>query len=197
MGNYDWDSAFKSGEFRHWEDNHSSQELATLIAAGLLRKKQNVLDVGCGGGTDTIFLAKSGLNTIGVDSSRKALKIAKRRAKSAHVKTDWVLARVFNLPIKTETIDLATDRGLFHVIEDADRPNYASELFRVLKRLGSLLIRGASKNSARDRFNPITAEAISRFFDEKKFEIGPVVPIQLFSKVGSIDGRIVLLKKIV
>lgn len=191
-----WDSIYKSGDFTHWETDYPSPELATLVAANLIGREAKILDIGCGGGLDAIFLAQCGFNVIGVDFSKSALKVAIRRANKARVKVGWLLGSVFNLPIKNETIDFIVDRGLFHVIEDADRPKYASESFRVLKLQGSTLIRGASKETAaQDRFNPITEEVIDKYFSTLRFERGPVLPIPLFSVEGMMDSRIVFVKK--
>jgi ubiquinone/menaquinone biosynthesis C-methylase UbiE len=184
-----WDSAYKNRNFEHWELNYPSPELVSLVAAGTVRKDAKVLDVGCGGGLDAIFLAQCGFSVIGVDVSPAALEISKRRTKKACVEVDWRLGNVLDLPVEDEAADLVTDRGLFHVIEDVDRPRYSSELYRVLKVHGRALIRGAS-----DRFNPVTEEAIRTYFSSN-FESGPVLPIPLFSKVGVIDGKIVFLKK--
>ncbi|MGA2385737.1 MAG: class I SAM-dependent methyltransferase [Candidatus Bathyarchaeia archaeon] len=195
MSDYNWDSDYVSGDFRHWEPNSSSPELAALVAAGLLRKTDKILDVGCGGGLDAIFMARCGFKLAGVDLSRKALKIAKARADAAQVKVDWVLGSVFDLPLESQTFDLVTDRGLFHLIEDADRSRFSSEVFRVLKPRGHMLIRGASIETGQERFNPVTDEAVDRFFPKNKWSRGALVPTQLFSIAGSIDARIVFLKK--
>jgi ubiquinone/menaquinone biosynthesis C-methylase UbiE len=140
-------------------------------------------------------MAQCGFKVIGVDISAAALRIAEKRAEEAHVKVEWRRGNVLKLPIDDESIDFVTDRGLFHLIEDADRPRYASELFRVLKNRGCVLIRGASAESAPDRFNPITEEALKRFFSAFKFKRGPVLPVPLFSVEGALDARIVMLKK--
>jgi ubiquinone/menaquinone biosynthesis C-methylase UbiE len=121
--------------------------------------------------------------------------IAEKRAKEAHVNVDWRRANVLKLPLDDEYIDLVTDRGLFHLVEDADRPIYASELFRVLKNRGRALIRGASEESGHDQFNPLSEEVIDRYFLASKFMRGLVLPIPLFSVEGVMDGRIVMLKK--
>jgi len=188
-----WDSAYKNRDFEHWELNYPSPELAALIAARALKRNAKILDVGCGGGLDAIFLAQCGFSVVGVDFSPAALRIAEKRARETYVEVDWCLGNVLDLPVEDDTIDLVTDRGLFHVIEDDDRPRYSSELHRVLKLNSHVIIRGASKESAQDRFNPVTEEAIEKYFS--KFESGPVLPIPLFSIAGVMDGRIVVLKK--
>jgi len=190
-----WESAYENGEYKHWEFSYPSPELVALAAANVPRRNARVLDVGSGGGTDAIFMAQCGFRVIGIDVSAAALKIAEKRAEKAHVEVDWLRGNVLELPISSETIDFIIDRGLFHLIENRDRAKYASEIFRVLKNGGQALIRGASGQSPHDQFNPVTEEAINRYFSSSKFKRGPVLPIPLLSVEGSMDARIVMLQK--
>ena len=84
-GNDYWDSALENRDFEHSEVNYPSPELAALAGARTLKKAAKILDVGCGGGLDAIFLAQSGFYVIGVDISSPALRIAERRAEEANV----------------------------------------------------------------------------------------------------------------
>ncbi len=156
-----------------------------------------VLDVGCGGGGDAIFMARCGFKVIGVDISAAALRIAEKRAGKAHVEVHWCQGNVIQLPITDGSVDFVTDRGLFHLIEDNIRSKYALEIFRVLKNRGRALIRGSSGESPHDQFNPVTEKAIDKHFLSYKFKRGLVLPIPLFSVEGSMDGRIVMLRKTV
>jgi ubiquinone/menaquinone biosynthesis C-methylase UbiE len=142
-------------------------------------------------------MAQCGFKVIGVDISAAALRIAEKRAEKAHVGVHWIRGNVIQLPILSGSIDFATDRGLFHFLEDNNRPRYASEFFRVLKNRGRALIRGSSGESPHDQFNPITEEAIDKYFLACKFKRGLILQIPLFSVEGLMDGRIVLLKKTV
>ena len=190
-----WESAYKSGEYKHWEFSYPSPELVALVAANVPRSNARVLDVGSGGGIDGIFMAQCGFRVIGIDVSATALKIAEKRAEKVHVEIDWLRGNVLELPISSETMDFIIDRGLFHLIENRDRAKYASEIFRVLKNGGKALIRGASGQSPHYQFNPVTEEAINRYFSSSKFKRGPVLPIPLLSVEGSMDARIVMLQK--
>lgn len=195
MSGYDWDSDYESGNFTHWEPIGQSPELAALIAARLIGKNAKILDVGCGGGLDTIFMAQHGFRLAGVDLSKQALEIARERADNAGVRVDWLVGSVFDLPIESGTFDFVLDRGLLHLIEDNDRAEYSSELFRVLKPLGFAVIRGASEEEGADRFNPLTKLAIDKFFPKPNWRRGEIVSLPLFSCAGAIDGRIVILKR--
>jgi ubiquinone/menaquinone biosynthesis C-methylase UbiE len=196
MDNYNWDSDYVSGSFRHWEPNAPSPELAALIASGFIRKKDRVLDVGCGGGLDTIFMAEQGSIVTGLDFSRKALKIAKKRAVKLKVDVDWLAGSVFDLPLEDGAFDFVTDRGLFHLFEDADRPRYADEILRVLRPGGYMVVRGASEDLGQDRFNPVTDKAIDKAFPKSSWRRGAVVPLPLSSSAGTIDARIVMLQRL-
>ena len=190
-----WETSYESGEYKHWEFKYPSPELTALVAANVIPKNAKVLDVGSGGGLDAIFLAKCGFKVIGVDISVAALRIAEKRAGKALVKVNWVRGSILELPLQKECFDLIIDRGLFHLIENPDRPQYASEAYRVLKKGGKLLIRGKSTKSVHNQFNPITKEAVDRYFSNSKFKKGPVLPIPLFSVEGSMDAVIVMMQK--
>ncbi|MGA3061377.1 MAG: class I SAM-dependent methyltransferase [Candidatus Bathyarchaeia archaeon] len=190
-----WEDAYESGIFKHWEFSYPSPELIALAAANVPRRNARVLDIGSGGGTDAIFMAQRGFRVTGVDISEAALKIAEKRAKKAQVEVNWLRGNALKLPIQSETIDFITDRGLFHLIEDCDRPRYAAEVFRALKNKGQALIRGKSTESAHDQFNPVTEKSIDKYFSASKFKRGPILSIPLFSVEGSMDARIVMLQK--
>ncbi|NJL26785.1 MAG: class I SAM-dependent methyltransferase [Thermoanaerobaculia bacterium] len=90
------------------------------VAGGLVPAGGTVLDVGCGAGVEAIFMASLGFEVIGVDRSEAGLEIARERAKTAGVGVEWRLGDALALPVETESIDLALDRGCFHVIARKD-----------------------------------------------------------------------------
>src|SRR5208283_3295127 len=94
-----WESTYENGEYKHWEFSYPSPELIALAAANVPERNARVLDVGSGGGTDSIFLAQRGFRVTGVDICAAALKIAEKRARKAHVKVDWLKGNVLDLPI--------------------------------------------------------------------------------------------------
>ncbi len=190
-----WESAYTSGEYEHWEFNFPSPELIALVAAGLIPPSGRVLDVGCGGGREAIFLAQCGFQVMGLDISRAALAIARKRAREARVHVDWRRGDVLALQVDDASIDFINDRGLFHLIDDADRPKYAAEVSRVCRRGGIILIRGASE-ALEERFNPVTEAAIAKHFPAPKFQTGPVLPLPLLSIAGVMEGRIAVLRKV-
>lgn len=189
-----WESAYTSGEFKHWESQDPSPELVALIAARVIKKGDRILDVGCGGGLDSILLAKCGFQVVGIDGSAAAIKIARRRATKSRVRVDWRHASAFNLPLDDSSIDFVNDRGVFHILDEFERSKYAAELMRVLKSGGRILIRGSSR-SRDEHFNPVTEKAIDKHFPPPQFRRGPVILLPLYSVVGVMEGRMVVLTK--
>jgi SAM-dependent methyltransferase len=60
-------------------------ELAALVAAGVIRgprgrRRPLALDLGCGHGSESLFLARLGWSVIGIDKDRVALRAARERA---------------------------------------------------------------------------------------------------------------------
>ena len=155
----------------------------------------HVLDVGSGGGIDAIFMAQQGLRVAGIDISAAALKIAQKRAKKAHVKVDWLRGSVLELPINGETIDFITDRGLFHLTENHDRPSMLRKFSEYLKKGGHALIRGAAANHPTTNSTQWQKKPSTNISPASQFKRGPVLPIPLLSVEGAMDARIVMLQK--
>src|SRR3972149_2200942 len=88
------------------------------------------IDIGCGTGTNVVFLARHGFSVLGIDISRRAIALARRRAKQAGVACDLRVgdvSRLEQLPI-TDPFDLALDIGCFHVLSTDGRRRYAADL---------------------------------------------------------------------
>jgi len=191
-----WDYAYRTGEHsQHWESAHPSAELVALVAAELVTPGAGALDVGCGTGRDTIFLAQCGFRAIGVDSSIEALRIARGRSEAAALAVDWRLGDARDLPLEDGSVDLVNDRGCFHTIEPEDRTAFASELDRVLAPGGLVLLRGAARDCEEEGLFAVDAQEVDRYFVDDRFERGPLVPFYLTAPSGDLEGRLVLLRK--
>ena len=100
----------------------------------LLRKAMYVLDLGCGNGKYDLEIEKTiGVNILGVDVSRNALKKAKEKG----IQTKYVDVER-KLPFKSGTFDAVL---CFEVIEHVfDTDLLANEITRVLKKKGLLIL---------------------------------------------------------
>jgi len=70
-------------------------------------KNKKILDLGCGTGRHSIFMAKKGASVVGVDFSEAMLKIAKSRARTPKSKIEFKKADITRkLPFESGTFDI-------------------------------------------------------------------------------------------
>lgn len=106
------------------------------------RADRTVLDIGCGAGFLTNFLAPRGYRVTGVDLSRESLDVARRHDKDGLV--DYREADALNLPFNNGSFDAVF---LMDFLEHTEAPAQAIlEASRVLKPRGLLFFHTFNRN---------------------------------------------------
>jgi len=191
-----WDLAYSNGDHtEHWENPGAPVELAVAVAAGLVPEDGIALDIGCGAGLEAIFLAAQGYRVMGVDTSEVALQIARSRAAEAGVEVDFRNANVFDLPVPDRSVGFAYDRGCLHLIESEERSLYARELHRVLRAGATSLLCGAAESDEEEGVVAVDSDEIDRWFLPQGFVRGPLVPIELVARSGSLSANLLMLRR--
>jgi cyclopropane fatty-acyl-phospholipid synthase-like methyltransferase len=90
----------------------------------------SALDLGCGTGDASIYLAQHGWQVTGVDFAPKALDKARAKARAADVAVNFVHADVTHLRQAGINADfqLIVDIGTFHGMSDDDKDLYVHEI---------------------------------------------------------------------
>ena len=78
-----------------------------------VRSKTRVLDLGCGTGNNSKFLAGNGFRVFRIDGSRSAIDICKSRFKKLSLKGGFVDMNFSKLPFEDNFFDLVIDRESF------------------------------------------------------------------------------------
>lgn len=99
-----------------------------------------ILDVGCGAGTNAIWLASSGFQATGIDLAPVAVGVAQRRAGRTGSRATFRVANVLSLPFRAASFAGVIDCGCFHTLPFDQRARYATELGRVVRPGGVVLI---------------------------------------------------------
>jgi SAM-dependent methyltransferase len=88
------------------------------------------LDVGCGTGDSSIYLAQHGWHVTGVDFTPKALDTARAKARAADTTVDFVHADATHLRNAgiAGPFQLIVDNGCFHGMSAHDRDRYVQEI---------------------------------------------------------------------
>jgi SAM-dependent methyltransferase len=111
-------------------------EMADQMPAG------RMLDLGCGYGRSSIYLARRGWVADGVDFIPLAIAGALARAEQAAVagRAHFYLGKVTNLHFLTGPYDFALDVGCMHALDDAALRQYRDEVYRLVSANGLYLL---------------------------------------------------------
>jgi len=130
-----WDEAYKGTP--PWDVDHPQSAFEDLIKCGEI-KLGRALDIGCGRGENAIMLAINGCDVTGIDIVKSAISDAKKKAIERHVKVNFVVGDVLQMDrlFRKGEFDIVIDSGLFHTMTDEERPVFARQVYRVLKKGG-------------------------------------------------------------
>ncbi len=95
----------------------------------------SAVDLGGGSGTQAIALAKLGFTATCTDFSAGALEGGRKLAQEANVQVDFRYDDVTHTQLKSR-FDLVLDRGCFHIIAPARRPDYLQTVLQCLAPQG-------------------------------------------------------------
>jgi ubiquinone/menaquinone biosynthesis C-methylase UbiE len=118
-----------------WDTGITPPELEELIRGGQIPPGR-ALDIGCGTGTNAIYLARSGFQTAGVDIASLAIIQAKYKARRAGVPVKFYVGDVLKMgmrgkPAISVPIDFALDIGCLHSLAATQLQSYVAMLQRV------------------------------------------------------------------
>lgn len=99
--------------------------LADRLPAGV------ALDLGCGTGTTSIYLAGRGWRVTGIDFIPKAIRRARQKASAAHMQIDFHVADVTHLDFVQGPFDFVIDIGCLHSLTQQQQKAYATILIRL------------------------------------------------------------------
>jgi ubiquinone/menaquinone biosynthesis C-methylase UbiE len=131
--------------FTPWDGHPLSQRLRDVVEGSGQTPALNpgrALDIGCGTGDSSIYLAQHGWRVIGVDYVSKPLAKARAKAEANRVSVDFVEADVTRLSATGigAGFDLVVDNGCLHGMSGEDRDAYVREVTAVAAPEARLLI---------------------------------------------------------
>jgi SAM-dependent methyltransferase len=96
-----------------------------------------VLDIGCGTGDNSIWLAQNRFQVIGTDISNIAIEKAKEKTSKVNVECDFILVDFLKNKIKGAPFGFVFDRGCFHSFSSEDyRRKFAQNIATHLEKAG-------------------------------------------------------------
>ena len=122
---------------------HARRLRSMTVDQALLKSGENVLDVGCGTGGVTLpakkLVGMTG-SVAGIDPSPQMIAIARRKAHRDGLQIDFRVGVIESLPFSDVTFDAVTSSLMMHHLPDHLQVKGLSEIWRVLKPGGRILI---------------------------------------------------------
>lgn len=126
----EFDKSYSSLNHWMWSDVRIPRELKELVT---INKPKNSLELGCGLGRFSSFMAAQGIKATGVDFSSVGIEKAKKQVADVDYKPTFIVGDVTNLEMLTEQFDVSFDVGCFHCLNDEGHKRYVEEVYRLLK----------------------------------------------------------------
>ncbi len=117
-------------------------KIKTLLGRELSNSQIEILDVGCGGGFLSNYLAKQGYSIHAIDLSESSLQIARKYDETSSV--HYSLANAAHLPFKSNTFDVVTAMDFLEHVENPEI--YIAEISRVLRPGGVFFFHTFNRN---------------------------------------------------
>ena len=144
-----------------WDTHIVPPEIVALVDA---LPAGRALDIGCGTGTTSLYLATHGWDVIGVDFVPSAVRQAKRNAKQSDGYARFYVANAAKLDFLTDPLDFAIDIGCLHSLSPTDQRDYAAHLARLTVGGAVYALYAFTTRLIGNRKTGLTVEAIRTLF---------------------------------
>ncbi|HAE36378.1 MAG: methyltransferase type 11 [Candidatus Nomurabacteria bacterium GW2011_GWF2_35_66] len=189
-----WDREYKNPKFVTGGDEPQADTLRFLKFLKKEKKYQVldkvVLDLGCGTGRNSNYLAEMGNSVIGIEISKTAINLAKNRAKDLGVEVDYRLSDMGDrYDIEDNSVDIILDVTSSNSLNEHGREIYLNEMNRILKTGGYIFIRALCKDGNKNVKNLLKASP------GKEYDTYIIKDIGLTERVFSRDDFIKMYSK--
>lgn len=160
--------------FTPWDTFEVPSELAGLIEGPDALPVGRALDIGCGTGTQAVYLANHGWNVTGVDSLSRPLRWAREKASAADVEVKWVkgdASRLDALGLEPG-FTLLFDRGCYHGLSESERAAYALGATALAAPGATLLMMVFARNTVKVGPAGANADEIAAAFGDDWESVG-------------------------
>jgi SAM-dependent methyltransferase len=154
MPRHDWNEQYIAGG-APWDTGEPDGHLVEFLRSSPVEQGL-ALDVGCGTGTNALWLAEHGFAVLGIDVAAAAIEKARAKVAGAELDCRFATADFLRDGAVGGSFDLVFDRGCFHVFDEAqDRERFARRVASLLKRDGRWLsLIGSTEGPPRDHGPP-------------------------------------------
>jgi SAM-dependent methyltransferase len=117
-----WQERYEKGD-TPWDTGRPSTMLMQIVAEEKIAPCR-AIDLGCGTGTNAVWLAQQRFDVVGVDLSPLASEQGTKRAAQEGVRVHFMAADVLKLDDLRPDFRFFFDRGLYHIVRKIDAQRY-------------------------------------------------------------------------
>jgi len=139
----DWDDYYKKTDVKTmpWYEENLDHDIENEIKSNNYNTG-NFLDLGTGPGTQALQLSKYNFEVTGTDISQSAIE----KAKNLSNEINFLIDDILNSKLPDKKFDFILDRGIFHIFDISQRPQYVKQIKRILNDEGILFLKCMSVN---------------------------------------------------
>lgn len=193
----DWNDHYRDGHLP-WDTGRPSSELERLVSRSAI-KPCRALELGCGTGTNCVWLAEQGFEVTGIDVAPLAVERAEERARAAGVNVRFIVADVLEVPDLGLPFAFFFDRGCYHAVRREAPDRYAPAVARHLSPGARGLILAGNAREPHVPGPPVVTEEQLRDelgmafrileLHEFRFDEAPGVPVRFLGWSCSVEKR--------
>ena len=127
MPQRDWNETYASDDLP-WDTGRPDPHLVELVTSGEVPAGR-ALEIGCGTGTNALWLASRGFEVVAVDVAPRAVERARAKAADSKEEVRFEVANVLTDPLPAGPFDFVFDRGCLHLFDEAaERARFAARV---------------------------------------------------------------------
>lgn len=194
-GNW-WREFYQQHDVLPWDTGRPQPAVTNLVDSNAV--SDPVLDIGCGTGTEALFLAERGHSVVGVDFAAPAIERARSRASERDLEgsVDFTVADVLDLAAsEVGTFETILDVGLFHTLAESEYRDYGASLAAVTRPGGHVVLLEFGADAPTDWGpNPVSDAAIRSVFTEG-WTTETIDAIAFETQRGDVPGLLAVIRR--
>lgn len=154
MTHRNWNEDYETGD-APWDTGTPDPHLVELVETGRVAPGRT-LEVGCGTGTNALWLTARGFEVVGVDVASRAIELARAKLASASGRAEFRALDFLVDEVAGGPFSFVFDRGCFHVFDEAaERARFAARVAELLGPQGLWVsMIGSTEGGPRDMGPP-------------------------------------------
>jgi SAM-dependent methyltransferase len=147
-----WERVYSNTPFSElpWFSTEPFPPVVRAVEEGWMKAPGPILDVGCGAGSNVLWLAARGFQATGIDLAPGAIEAANSRRTRATRTARFLVDDALALALPSASFKGAIDAGCFHTFPPRRRRDYANNLARVLRSDATFLLSWVGREETRE-----------------------------------------------